>query len=388
MLSALGADRARVAEINAEIEALEPCLERSLSTLTIEKRLVVERLNSCNPVFKLPNEIVTEIFFHFLPIYPLCPPLAGIHSPTILSQICREWRGIALATPTLWRAISLSNPSIPFERQVHLAGMSLSRSRYCPLSLQLDEVEDTMHVTAALSAVVPHRARWEHLALHLPLSHLPTIPGPMPLLRHLNLHAIVLEEDYDEEDYDDPSFTTTRIAFCEAPLLRTAILNHTAAEHIILPWAQLTSLTLDAVYPRDCVPILRQTSNLVHCQLNIVDCFHENLPDIALPSLLSLTVDNPYGGWVTWYLETLIVPALCTLKVPASFLGRNPIDKLALFISKSSCKLQEVCITGRRKFSAGTYRKAFPLMKFSFTHPSAADEEESDSDVAGISSSQ
>ncbi|KAJ6504124.1 hypothetical protein C8R47DRAFT_177927 [Mycena vitilis] len=53
----------------------------------------------------LPNEITSEIFLHFLPVYPRCPPLTGNLSPTCLTHICRRWREIALTTPALWRAM-------------------------------------------------------------------------------------------------------------------------------------------------------------------------------------------------------------------------------------------------------------------------------------------
>ncbi|KAJ7020267.1 hypothetical protein C8F04DRAFT_909373, partial [Mycena alexandri] len=70
---------------------------------------VQEELDSYKyPVLTLPTEIICEIFIHFLPVYPECPPPAGILSPTNLTQICRQWRDIALAIPTLWRAMRLS----------------------------------------------------------------------------------------------------------------------------------------------------------------------------------------------------------------------------------------------------------------------------------------
>ncbi|KAJ7834594.1 hypothetical protein B0H13DRAFT_1467448, partial [Mycena leptocephala] len=89
----------RVVDIDAEILDLE----RSLFALRNEKALLQHRLDSYKyPVLTLPNEIVSEIFIHFLPIYPFCPPLTGILSPNLLTQICRRWREIALATPGLW----------------------------------------------------------------------------------------------------------------------------------------------------------------------------------------------------------------------------------------------------------------------------------------------
>ncbi|KAJ7728040.1 hypothetical protein B0H14DRAFT_2237452, partial [Mycena olivaceomarginata] len=78
-------------------------LERSLSVLRSDKVLVQEILDSYKyPVLTLPTEMVGEFFIHFLPIYPTCPPLTGVLSPIILTQICRGWREIALASPALW----------------------------------------------------------------------------------------------------------------------------------------------------------------------------------------------------------------------------------------------------------------------------------------------
>ncbi|KAJ7935126.1 hypothetical protein B0H13DRAFT_2472932 [Mycena leptocephala] len=344
MLNGLEADRIRIADLEAQILDLE----RSLSALRNEKVLVQERLDAYKyPVLTLPNEIVSEIFIHFLPVYPLCPPLAGILSPTSLTQICRKWRDIALATPALWRALE---------------------SRCCPLSIHTNEYEEWIHVPEILSTLVPHCARWEHLRLRL-LSHFPD--GPLPLLRHLDLTL---------EKYSD-------LTFPNMPLLRTAVLHNVANSKIGLPWSQLTSLTLRAIYPDECLSILQQTLNLVHCDVHWeADVFRSDSngarPKITFPYLESLTLWNPNDDLVIWHLDTFIVPALRSLTTPERFLGpgSNPIESLASFMSKSGCRLQEVCITGLRTVSGRSFRQAFPsIRRFSFSGPWLYDSD-SDSD--------
>jgi hypothetical protein len=97
MLSALAADRARITDIEAQILDLEHSL--AIAELRLEKTTVQERLDSYKcPVLRLPNEIVSEIFTHFLPVYLLCPPVTGLLSPIVLTHICRKWREIALTT--------------------------------------------------------------------------------------------------------------------------------------------------------------------------------------------------------------------------------------------------------------------------------------------------
>ncbi|KAJ7204565.1 hypothetical protein B0H12DRAFT_1330552, partial [Mycena haematopus] len=90
--SSRAADRARIAEIEAQI----------LQVLEAEKTCTQKRLDSYTyPVLTLPNEITSEIFTKFIPVYPSPPPFTGLLAPTILTQICRKWRDIALTTPAL-----------------------------------------------------------------------------------------------------------------------------------------------------------------------------------------------------------------------------------------------------------------------------------------------
>ncbi|KAF7340282.1 F-box domain-containing protein [Mycena venus] len=357
VLTAFAAERSRDAEIDAK--TLE--LRGSLSALR-------ERRNSYSRVWSLPNEIITEIFIHSLPNYPLCPPLSGSYSPTRLTQICREWRKIAVGTPALWRAVSFTY-SIPFAYQLCLCRIWLARSCSVPLSLACGIGVDIRQV---LEVFTPHRERWEYLSLHLSLSHLPAIQGPTPLLRQFNLML------------QDRHLTRTKVALTEAPLLRTVLLDSTAAEHILLPWAQLTSLTLYTVNRAEYVAILQKASRLVHCELGLVKGLQHNLqplPVITLRFLESLVLGNPDGKPVTGFLETLIVPALRRLRISESFLAPNPIILFAAFIVKSNCKLQEVCVRGERLVSQASYRKAYPSIKFSFTDRYRTDEEDTNLDT-------
>ncbi|KAJ7832824.1 hypothetical protein B0H13DRAFT_1734586 [Mycena leptocephala] len=138
MISALQADRTRLADIEVKIQDLE----RSLAAFRAEKTLLQERLDSYKyPILTLPNEITSEIFIHFLPIYPLRSPIAGILSPTNLTQICRQWREVALATPALWRAMDviLYDHLHPFKQEFAIFDIWLSRSCSCPLSIYLGQ---------------------------------------------------------------------------------------------------------------------------------------------------------------------------------------------------------------------------------------------------------
>ncbi|KAJ7701038.1 hypothetical protein B0H14DRAFT_2305838, partial [Mycena olivaceomarginata] len=85
--------------IDAQISELE-C---TISSLKEEKDSLRARLAIyIYPVLTLPNEIVSEIFVHFLPAFPQFPPPIGLLSPYLLCQICRKWRDIVFSTSALW----------------------------------------------------------------------------------------------------------------------------------------------------------------------------------------------------------------------------------------------------------------------------------------------
>ncbi|KAJ7178200.1 hypothetical protein C8R46DRAFT_1346420 [Mycena filopes] len=362
MLS-LDQDRAHIIAFNAQILDLR----RSLSKLRKARDVVQARLDAFNkyPVLTLPNEVVCEIFTRFVPTYPLRPPLFGPESPTLLTQICRLWREIAVRTPALWRAIDFSNyvPSLSY--QAYICGIWLERSLSAPLSMRIGngdamrigDADALLDTSGVLPIAIPHRERWEYLKIDLRLSEAAiVIPGPMPLLRHLDLA--------NDDSLDDTNMYPDLVALLDAPLLCSVILDNVTTRYIVLPWAQITSLTLKNAYATECAPVLAQMCNLVHCRLNLYNSRshpYHHLPHVSLPHLETLVMTDARGpaGPVEEYLDTFVVPALLTLQVPGSFLGPEPIDYISSFISTSGCKLRELVITGYIE-STQSYEEAFP----------------------------
>ncbi|KAJ7320852.1 hypothetical protein DFH08DRAFT_1086132 [Mycena albidolilacea] len=273
MLSALAVDRARITDLDAQIRDLE----RSLSVLRSSKVLVQEILDSYKyPLLTLPTEIE-----------------------------------IALASPALWRAIKIS-------WNVDLVSTVLSRSGRSPLSIHINEWQRPFEGSTQEfpATVLPHCARWEYLTLRLS-AYLdsPRIDAATPLLQSIDLA-------FDNR----PEFPL--VLLLEAPLLRAATLNDRAAANVVLPWAQLTSLTLNTMWLPECITILQKTSNLVHCELELCG-FVGVEPKIALPFLESLTLTDSLHSkdpMLSPYLRTFITPALCNLQIPEHFLGSDRIQ--------------------------------------------------------------
>ncbi|KAJ7239207.1 hypothetical protein B0H12DRAFT_82682 [Mycena haematopus] len=373
MLDSLQADRLRLLDLATRIMDIE----RSSSALRTEQALLQERLDAYKyPVLTLPNELTSEIFIHFLPIYPAPPPFTGLASPTCLTHICRQWRDVALATPVLWRAIQFEYYYIRDPRNHHIFDAWIRRSGSCLLSIDIDcyasEVLDEIITNSSLTMTT---ARWEHLQLAVPLSSLPKIGNSMPMLRSLDLAA-----SYNNSD----AFT-----FHEVPQLRTVVLVGRVISKITLPWIHLTCLTLSLGRVNQCAQILPQALNLVQCVLIIdsrplVEDPTLDGATIVLPCLESLVLQIKFFQQleVAGFIHRFVVPALCRLEVEEVFLGGEPIPALELFIAKSRCRLQTVCITYATT-NPESYRLAFPSIPTLFFENSnfgfdAASEEATD----------
>ncbi|KAJ7629766.1 hypothetical protein DFH06DRAFT_1225375 [Mycena polygramma] len=342
----LESDRARVAELQTQILHLE----RTLAQLRLEHSQAQERIDSYTyPVLTLPNEITSKIFLQVLPPYPEFPPVFGPLSPTLLTHICRQWRVIAIGTPELWSSISYFD-NYHKEWKVLMIQLWLERSRGCPLYLNHEEPELSRSYEF-MDAITPHRARWGYLKIELELCDFRIFAAPMPLLRHLDL-----------TDSAPPP-----VPMGPAPLLRTAILDdYCAAVVLILPWAQLTSITLLEAYPSKFVPILTQTPNLVYCELHMYFGNPDDLEfeqDIILNCLESLDLRCIGGVADAEFLPTFVVPALRSLNVQEPYLGPHPIDSLKAFIPTSGRKLQELQITQAKLVPEASYRQAFPSVR-------------------------
>ncbi|KAJ6589333.1 hypothetical protein B0H19DRAFT_1103617 [Mycena capillaripes] len=368
MLSNLAADRARIADLDVQISALE----KSLLILKKERQSAQARLDAyIYPALKLPNEIVSHIFVGFLPDYPLCPPLFGALSPISLGHICRKWRAIALSTPMLWRAIcfALSRKRTSQELELLLPCRLeafeawLGRSGSCPLSVELHEDVASKALARFVLAILPHLAHTEHLKLSCgvhPSESPLDIEYSLPLLRHLEFRCLNVA-----------ACSAPVTSFLKAPGLRSVILTSVfTSSQIALPWHQLTALVLENISSHTSAEILNQTPNLIHCRL--LTLFGPSVPNInPLTRLESLEiVMGSLGRWRTSpVLDRLTAPALQSLKITIVDGFEQVVRALGLLISRSECSLGELHIfhNGWDIFdsesptaTADMYRAAFP----------------------------
>ncbi|KAK7019988.1 F-box domain-containing protein [Favolaschia claudopus] len=327
------------------------------------------------PVLTLPNEIVSEIFVRYLPPEPVGTPWVGDLSPTLLGQICRQWRAIAFATPQLWSTL------VFVYRDAKRIPPDAQRSGGYPLTIFINDYYGQLNLSGIISAIVPHCARWEDVTFVVPAPFIDTVGGAMPMLRSLGL-TLPSPPVITAVPIPSTAFFSTNV-----PELRILHINYVPLLLFELPWAQLSSLTMRTVEPEQCCAVLQQMPQLVHCSLTLwtmeLEVYEGS--EIKLPCLESLVLICYKVPPVLAFLTSFFVPALRKLEISELLLGDSPIASLESFIKKSSCKLQELVIT-ERQFLAGApweaYEAAFssiPRLSKVFAEDSDEDDYESES---------
>ncbi|KAJ7633177.1 hypothetical protein FB45DRAFT_914541 [Roridomyces roridus] len=354
--STLAAARARIAQLDIEIEKLQ----RLMDPLLTEREQCSQTLAEYKyPILTLPAEITSEIFLQFLPSYPHRPSFGESQSPSFLLQICRRWRDVALTTPALWSAVELMLEPHDHVRQRHLLDMWLQRSANCPLSIRLEyDMENGERIAIireCVRALLCHASRWQDMEFVLPLESFRDIAGSMPLLRSLTIGI---------DDCDEVPGTPAAL-FADAPVLNHVVLHASFSPFFVrLPWSQITTLEAEALYTDEAVEILRHSTMLLNCTLTILD--GDPWADSSIPPLplRSLSLEYIAGGTheLRQLFRALHLPLLETLAVHEIFLGPDPIAALS-----AVCRdryPQEIEIFSAR-ISREIYAGAFPLASLS-----------------------
>ncbi|KAJ7633183.1 hypothetical protein FB45DRAFT_1058147 [Roridomyces roridus] len=362
-MASLIATRARIAQLDTEIEKLRQLMDSLLAEREQCQQVLADYKY---PVLTLPAEITSEIFMQFLPSYPHRPSFVEFQSPSFLLQICRRWRDVALATPALWSTMELLLYNSPHHAQQRdLLKMWLQRSGSFALSILFDyykeSADDEPLIQECIEALLDHAWRWQDIDITFSFEELCKITGAMPLLR-----SVTIGIERGEERPETPV-----VLFADAPALKHVDLHASFNPFILtLPWSQITSLTAKALYVKEAVEILRHTTILEDCTLNIYPNEPGPPTDFSIPSLplRSLRLQCVGGGTdeMRQLFRALHLPALQTLLVHEGFLGPDPVATLSAV--RPNGYPQNIEILGARN-SRQVYQAAFPLASLTVVTP-------------------
>ncbi|KAJ7479753.1 hypothetical protein FB451DRAFT_1365468 [Mycena latifolia] len=306
--------RVRVAELAALID-----------TLTAERQHLQAALDAIiYPVLTLPPEITSHIFMQSIP-EDMKPTRRS--APLLLTQICHQWRAIALATPQLWQSCVLDRKRRRGDCGM-LLRMWLERSGSLPLFLSF-RTPDGAQAQSLVDNSLIHCRRWREIEIPSQANlHAPR--ETFPILRKVALSRWA---------------GTRRVTIIDAPMLHEASIMAANAGSLDmqLPWTQLTSLTLETLtfFP-ECLPILSSCSKLQtfkyrcqHPNNNGVTTYRE--PHLMFESLQSLEI-NDHSSPI---ISHLTLPHLRHLTLPGEISLLHLVEALS---SRSSFQLQQLTI--------------------------------------------
>ncbi|KAJ7460732.1 hypothetical protein FB451DRAFT_1499638 [Mycena latifolia] len=324
------------------------------------------------PVLTLPPEITAEIFLRCRPLDPFLfdqpyvytydhnmgyavgyrpSSRASIGTPplSVLSQVCRAWRDIAIGTPALWAALRI-DPQGRLHGAVK-ADTWLARARDSPLTLSI--YTRNYRITPFLDTFQQHAAKMRAVDLEIStydLEEMVEVLGSwsFPALQALSLWLY----NCDYEDLHGPPIQLL------APLLRDVWMCQWMPGVVVLgiPWDQLTELTAQHYNINNCLSILQLTPNLVRCRLSLFP--HTGHPitwqgptepstiPVVLPNLRALTIFKSIGNEAEQagsadILDFLILPALQTLEIFDA--AQNP-HFLDVFLARSAPPLHTLAV--------------------------------------------
>ncbi|KAJ7168014.1 hypothetical protein C8R46DRAFT_1094699 [Mycena filopes] len=290
--------------------------------------LATTRRGVLSTLRRLPNEILVEIFQ-----YTIIPKgTRPMRAPWVASQVCSRWRGIAVASPVLWRHILSGTNQNP--RIAHLLALQVQRVRAVPVSLEFPFRGSPS--ASALALCLGLSSQWEDLELNISLFTSPPLSDlNFPTLKRLHLHNTTGVFQYSSRHDVLPALQHLTFSVNHRELSRS----------LSLPWAQLRTCDLDSVYSLDFLWILSQLSG---ADVSVTEGYgNDDDPQIDEPLTLSviryLAIEQCTGEFLYNVFDILSTPALKRLTLQCNDAGTGSLgERVARFLDRSASSLTEL----------------------------------------------
>ncbi|KAG9120824.1 hypothetical protein FRC07_003532 [Ceratobasidium sp. 392] len=283
------------------------------------------------------NALPSEVLAHIFELGTASPENESGQDdlPLLVSLVCRTWHALALATPTLWNTLVISDNDLPPLSKIRT---HLIRSKRAPLNLYLDfsTRAESEEVQTVMRVLLPELERWHHLVIVVPAFDVMYNAVGMisrafdvgeigaPWLEVLRL--------YGPPEFD-PSEPEPRDLPLPVPLLGHAInptprLRDVVMCGIPVDWSTFLPTTLErlqlSLHSGSRRPTFSQFARLTTGSPNLhtlilnasgpaVPPSTESVPKVQLDGLRSLTLDCFDPDYVEGLLKRFCTPALETL---------------------------------------------------------------------------
>ncbi|KAM6492349.1 hypothetical protein JOM56_012073 [Amanita muscaria] len=317
-------------------------------------------------ILEVPTEVLIEIFYLLCKkpifVFELNNSSCKEDFPWAVGLVSRQWRTAFLSYPPIWASLMLfdsyyDSPSESYSKEINRRlALYLERSGGHPLRFDISvwSTYNKPFTMVALEMLSACSHRWQTAKFDLfcdwALDNIHPCSG-LPTLEWLKIRGTVAH--------------SARGIFEVAPRLTHAYIGPWAKSYgCILPWTQLTDLTLtideDSVIKNgdipNLLPMLHNIKELrfrfnYYIQLDSEGSF----PQFAPTPLNKLQVlDAPHPGILSWF-ET---PSLCEICFTDNHQKyHEPLDvreQISSFIQRSNCRIRKLSFNSGRMFYVGT----------------------------------
>ncbi|KAJ6466248.1 hypothetical protein C8R45DRAFT_483885 [Mycena sanguinolenta] len=288
----------KIASLESQISTLVELRDRERAYVDALRHIV-------SPIRTLPIELLVEIFRLAI------EDDTHIEDAHRISQICSDWRVIAHSSPPLWaRPIRINLDNRNGREELCAAGLETWLARSAPLPLPVSlEIYGENPSQRILGTVLSIAHRVQSLRCD---NFSGSIFSPLARCRLDSLEELSLEIT--------GSFPTPPV-FTMVPRLRKFSMNLLSTRtQVIVPWAQLTDITLDCDSPDVILDILAQCTRLMQVSICTSGWFSSTSSRLtrhpfALSQLHTLSLDVGYPQHVAHFLDPLSAPALRSLQL-------------------------------------------------------------------------
>ena len=354
--------------MNALIDQEILQLHASIAALDRKRKRLAGRLPSykltLNPVRRLPNEILAYIFGLCLdepaPHEAVFVSLRPSGPRWVVSQVCKQWRALAISLPQLWTIVGVnfrppgsemdSGRVVESPAVERLLSVCLQRARDKPLCICWGQYWSTDKL---LSVLLSRSYQWKDARFTVGMDGVRFLSSHIGMFPNLISLCLSFEEDnWSDADPEDKIY----MAFQDAPSLRYLSLHGCPDAWRILPkllpWKQTIELNISGVndgfisdMEEDCWDFLPLMENLRVWSLEMLD-YAGPMPVIRLANLHTLILrprDALEDG--SPLLRSLVLPALKALRFEDQ-ISPTEADEILSLIARSECRLEELVLFG------------------------------------------
>lgn len=290
-------------------------------------------INRTAPVFKLPNEILANIFRISQGTWAVSR-MHGKLFEVAATHVSAHWRAIALETPLLWNNISVRVSTRTQKRLVRRMSAFLMRSGQCLLNISI-LIARSAEVGPFIDAMIPHAKRWYRVSMSLAFKDPDEVYAPLrsvvaPVLVHLSLRV---------GDPKDAPFSRS-----EFPPMCPLILEHGAPS---LSFARVGGLVFGNFTPPLCnVTTLHietwSKNTITPAQFQSMLSAIPRLAHLSLTGLGIQPARDPLD-----ISDPIIVPSLRSLRI---YENCTPFNRLLTLMTLP--KLDSLCLRGVHTFDS------------------------------------